>query len=218
MNPALPVWIFDLDDTLHDASAHIFPHLNRAMQRYIETHLKVDAQEANTIRQTYWQRYGATLLGLMRHHDTDPGHFLQETHRFPALDKMVVFDRAVKAMLARLPGKKVLYSNGPAHYAEAILDMTGMARLFDAVYAVESTRFQPKPSRKGFRLLLQAERIDPCRAVMVDDSLDNLLTAKRLGLKTVWVSRATRQPPHVDARISSVLALPAFLRRTTKRR
>ena len=25
------VWLFDLDNTLHDASPHIFPHINRSM-------------------------------------------------------------------------------------------------------------------------------------------------------------------------------------------
>jgi putative hydrolase of the HAD superfamily len=207
-----PTWIFDLDDTLHDASVHIFPHINRAMQRYLETHLRVDAQEANTIRQTYWRQYGATLLGLMRHHNTNPRHFLRETHQFHKLENMVVFNRAVKAMLARLPGKKLLYSNAPTHYAEAVLDITGMTHLFDAVYTVESTRFQPKPSRKGFCLLLKAEKINPRHAIMVDDTLENLLTAKRLGMKTVWISRNTRQPPYVDARMASALTLPAFWR------
>ncbi|MDR3322797.1 MAG: pyrimidine 5'-nucleotidase [Zoogloeaceae bacterium] len=213
MIPRCPVWIFDLDNTLHDADPHIFPHINRAMQQYIETHLQLDAHAAGSLRQHYWQRYGATLLGLMRHHQTDPRHFLAETHRFHELERMVVFHHAVKAMLARLPGKKLLYSNGPMRYAGAILDITGMTPFFDAVYTVESTRFLPKPSLRGFRLLLNAEKLNPHCCVMVEDSLANLLSAKRLGLKTVWVSRSTRQPPYVDARIPSVLALPHFLRR-----
>lgn len=206
-------WIFDLDNTLHNASAHIFPHINQAMRRYIQTHLELDEEAANRIRMHYWQRYGATLLGMMRHHQTDPRHFLRETHQFPELKQMLVFDRAVKAMLRRLPGRKILYSNGPAHYAEAVLQLTGMAPLFDAVYPVEATRFQPKPAPNGFRLLLKAERLDPRRCVMVEDSLENLRTAKRLGMKTVWISRTTRCPAYVDARMASVLALPSYLRR-----
>lgn len=206
-------WIFDLDNTLHNASAHIFPHINQAMRRYIQTHLELDEEAANRIRMHYWQRYGATLLGLMRHHQTDPHHFLRETHQFPELKQMLVFDRAVKAMLRRLPGRKILYSNGPAHYAEAVLQLTGMAPLFDAVYPVEATRFQPKPAPNGFRLLLKTERLDPRRCVMVEDSLENLRTAKRLGMKTVWISRTTRCPAYVDARMASVLALPSYLGR-----
>ena len=65
-----PTWLFDLDNTLHDASPHIFPQINRAMRDYIERHLGLDRQAANQIRQHYWERYGATLLGLIRHHPT----------------------------------------------------------------------------------------------------------------------------------------------------
>ena len=173
-----PVWLFDLDNTLHDATPHIFPHINRAMRQYIERHLAVDTDEANRIRQDYWRRYGATLLGLMRH------------------------------ALRRLAGRKIVFSNGPRHYAEAVLDITGLRHEFDALYAVEDVRFQPKPSLAGFRRLLSAERLDPRRCIMVEDSLENLISAKRLGMKTVWVSTGLRQSPFVDVKISSVTQLP----------
>jgi len=201
-------WLFDLDDTLHHASPHIFPHINRAMTAYIVEHLGLDEHAAGRLRLDYWQRYGATLLGLMRHHDTDPRHFLWHTHQFPDLEPMVVFERGLKAMLRRLPGRKIVFSNAPLHYAEAVLTLTGIASCFDAVYSIERLRFQPKPSPAGFRHLLRAERLDPRRCIMVEDSLPNLLTAKRLGMKTVWVSSSTRQPPAVDVRLASVLALP----------
>ena len=79
-------WLFDLDNTLHNATPHIFPHINRSMTAYIVEHLRVDEAEATQIRQHYWQRYGATLLGLVRHHGTDPNHFLWHTHQFADLD------------------------------------------------------------------------------------------------------------------------------------
>lgn len=203
-----PVWLFDLDNTLHNATPHIFPHINRAMREYIERHLGLDQQAANRLRQDYWQRYGATLLGLMRHHDTDPRHFLWETHQFPNLEQMIVFERPLRHALRRLPGRKIVFSNGPRHYAEAILDLTGLRHCFDAVYAVDNVCFQPKPMLAGFRALLGAERLDPRRCIMVEDSLVNLVSAKRLGMKTVWVSTGLRQSPFVDVKVSSVMQLP----------
>ena len=203
-----PVWLFDLDNTLHNATPHIFPHINRAMREYIERHLGLDQQAANRLRQDYWQRYGATLLGLMRHHNTDPRHFLWETHQFPNLEQMIVFERPLRHALRRLPGRKIVFSNGPRHYAEAILDLTGLGHCFDALYAVDNVRFQPKPMLAGFRALLGAERLDPRRCIMVEDSLVNLVSAKRLGMKTVWVSTGLRQSPFVDVKISSVTQLP----------
>lgn len=203
-----PVWLFDLDNTLHNASPHIFPHINRSMRAYIERHLGVDEHEASRIRQDYWLRYGATLLGLMRHHGTDPDHFLQATHQFPDLRRMVVFDKPLIHALRRLPGRKIIFSNAPRHYAEAVLDITGLRPCFDAVYAVENIRYQPKPLRAGFLALLRAEHLDPRNCIMVEDSLANLVTAKKLRMKTVWVSAGLRQSPFVDVKINSVLQLP----------
>jgi putative hydrolase of the HAD superfamily len=197
-------WIFDLDNTLHDASPHVFPHLNRSMTAYLREHLALDEAAANELRMRYWRKYGATLLGLMRHHGTDPNHFLRHTHQFPDLRRMVVADRAALAAIRRLPGRKILFSNAPAHYAEAVIGLIGLSAWFDAVYAIEHVRFEPKPSPGAFRRLLRAERVVPERAVMVEDSLANLRTAKRLGMRTVWVSRESRSPRYVDVKVPSV--------------
>jgi putative hydrolase of the HAD superfamily len=206
-------WLFDLDNTLHDASPHIFPRISRAMMAYMCEHLKVDEAEATRLRQNYWQRYGATLLGLMRHHGTDPHHFLHHTHQFPDLPNIVIAERSLKSMLRRLPGRKIIFSNAPSNYAEAVLTITGIRRCFCAVYAVERLRFQPKPAIGGFLRLLHDEGLDPRTCVMVEDTLPNLKMAKRLGMKTVWVSASTRQPPYVDVRLASVLDLPRRLGR-----
>lgn len=213
MSAAERVWLFDLDNTLHDANPHIFPHINRSMRQYIERHLGIDEHEATRLRQHYWARYGATLLGLMRHHGTDPVHFLRETHQFPDLKAMLVFQPAVRTVLRRLPGRKILFSNAPGHYSAAILELCRLTRLFDAVYSVESVGFRPKPMLAGFRTLLKAERLDPRRCIMVEDSLANLVAAKKLGMKTVWVSAGSRQSPCVDLKITSVLDLPGRVRR-----
>lgn len=202
------VWLFDLDNTLHNASPHIFPHINRAMREYIERHLGLDENAANRLRQDYWQRYGATLLGLIRHHAIDPRHFLHETHQFPDLARMLVFEKPLLHTLKRLPGRKILFSNAPRAYAEAVLELTGLDRHFATVYSVESLKFRPKPMPQGFRALLRAERLDPRRCIMVEDSLANLITARKLGMKTVWVSTGSRRSPYVDVQVSSVMQLP----------
>lgn len=208
MPSASRVWLFDLDNTLHNATPHIFPHINRSMREYIERHLGLSPDQATRLRQDYWERYGATLLGLMRHHGTDPRHFLWETHQFKDLERMVVFEKPIIHMLRRLKGRKIIFSNAPRHYTEAVLAITGLGACFDAIYSVEDVNFQPKPMLAGFRSLLRAEHINPRNCIMVEDSLPNLLSAKKLGMKTVWVSAGYRQSPYVDVKISSVLELP----------
>ena len=206
-------WLFDLDNTLHDASPHIFPHINLSMREYIERHLGVDSHEATRLRQHYWDRYGATLTGLMRHHDIDPHHFLRETHRFEDLPAMALFEPGLAETLRRLPGRKILFSNAPRRYAETLLRLAGIRRLFCAVYSIECLRFRPKPAIGGFLHLLRREGLDPRRCIMVEDSLGNLKTAKRLGMKTVWVSAGLRRPPCVDVCIDRLRRLPEMLGR-----
>ena len=214
--PLSPVWLFDLDNTLHDARPHIFPHINRSMTAYLERHLGLAPDEANTLRAHYWRRYGATLLGLMRHHGTDPDHFLVETHRFERLHQMLVFERALRAMLRRLPGRKIVFSNAPRHYAEAVLEIMGIRRLFEEVVGIEGLGYQPKPGIHAYRRLLHERRLNPARCVMLEDSAANLRTAKRLGMRTVLVGRGLRRPAYVDVKIASILDLRSQLGRLVR--
>lgn len=197
-------WIFDLDNTLHNASPHIFPHINRAMTDYIKRHLDLDEPGAGALRRDYWQRYGATLLGLIRHHDTDPRHFLWHTHQFADLPRMVVREPLLRHTLRRLRGRKYLFSNAPRHYALAVLRVLGITDLFEAVYSIERVNFRPKPDTRGFLQLCRAHQLQPRRCIMVEDTLENLRTAKRLGMKTVWVSHSGRAPGYVDLRIAGI--------------
>ena len=203
-----PVWIFDLDNTLHDATPHIFPHINRSMTAYLQEHLSLSEDEANALRTDYWQRYGATLSGLMKHHGTDPDHFLRNTHRFPELSKMVLREPRLRSVLKQLPGRKLVFSNAPLRYAQAVLKLLLVDDLFDDVFAIEHSRYRPKPQFAGFRSLLRKHRLHAAQCVMVEDSAENLLTAKRLGMHTVWVSDALRAPSYVDVKIRDVLELP----------
>ena len=207
-----PTWIFDLDNTLHDANPHIFPHINRSMTAYLETHLGLACDDANRLRTHYWRRYGATLLGLMRHHGIDPTHFLWETHQFPELHRMVLRNPLLRSVLSRLPGRKLVFSNSPVHYSRAVLALLRVADLFDDVFSIEHTEYQPKPDRRGFLRLRHKHRLQPRRCVMVEDNLDNLKTAKRLGMRTVWVSVAAKAPAYVDLSIRHVAQLPRALR------
>ena len=207
------VWIFDLDNTLHDARPHIFPHINRSMTEYVAGLLDLGERDADALRDFYWKRYGATLTGLIRHHRVDPGHFLRETHHFPDIDRMVVGRRELRSVLRRLPGRKIVFSNAPGHYARAVLDALGVGDLFDDVFSIERTRYRPKPQAHGFLRLLHAHRLVASRCIMVEDSLENLRTAKRLGMKTVWVSESNCAPAWVDVSVRQLFRLPRLLHR-----
>jgi putative hydrolase of the HAD superfamily len=181
------------------------------INEYLQRAFGVDEAGANAMRQGFWQRYGTTLKGLMRHHGTDPRAFLRETHRFPELGGMVVRENALHHALRRLGGRKLIFSNAPRHYVEEVLEVLGIDRLFDAVYTIESTRYRPKPALHGFRMLLRSHDLDPHRCAFVDDMLENLRAAKRLGMSTVWVSPRAARARYVDLRVRSVTELPRLV-------
>ena len=208
-----PVWVFDLDNTLHDATPHIFPHINRSMTAYLQQHLGLDEQAAGDLRMRYWQRYGATLSGMMKHHATDPEHFLWHTHQFPQLPQMVLREPRLRHVLKKLPGRKLVFSNAPQSYAHAVLKLLRVDDLFDDVFAIEHAHYRPKPQMAGFVRLLRKHRLSPARCVMVEDSAENLQSAKRLGMKTVWVDATSRNPAYVDVKIRDVMELPRILGR-----
>jgi putative hydrolase of the HAD superfamily len=210
---ATTCWIFDLDNTLHNATPHIFPHINRSMTAYLQKHLQLEEPAANALRVHYWQRYGATLSGMMQHHGTDPAHFLWHTHQFPELPQMVQFEPRLRQVLQRLPGKKLVFSNAPQHYAHAVLKLLRVDDLFDDLFAIEHTRYQPKPQIAGFMRLLRKHRLNPARCVMVEDAAENLQAAKRLGMRTVWVNASARAPAYVDVKIRTVMELPRAMSR-----
>ncbi len=202
-----PLWIFDLDNTLHDARDRILPHIDRSMTRYIEEHLGVAREHAEGLRRGYWKRYGATLLGLVRHHAVDPGHFLARTHDLAELEGAVVAHGALAQVLRRLPGRKVVFTNGPAAYARWVLDRLGVLVHLDALYAIEHVALKPKPAASAFRAVLAAERSWCGPRIMVEDTLANLHTARRLGLRTVWISTTAHTPSWVDCRITAITDL-----------
>lgn len=188
-----PVWLFDLDDTLHDASSASMPHLRSAMGDYIVRELGLSPAESDALRRRYWLRYGATLLGLVRHHGVKSAHFLHHTHLLPGLEARIHGHRHDLAALARLPGRKYILTNAPAAYAKRVLDVLGIAGWFDGLLSIEDMHMfghlRPKPDARMLRRVAARLRVHPARCVLVEDSVANLKGARKAGMGTVWMRR-----------------------------
>ncbi|XZG70918.1 pyrimidine 5'-nucleotidase [Chitinibacteraceae bacterium HSL-7] len=198
----MTVWLFDLDNTLHNASRHAFPVIDRLMTEWIAGTLAVDTTQADWLRRHYWQRYGATMLGLKRHHPhVDLDQFLHATHPISRLTAELYPLGALNRVLTQLRGHKVLFTNGPTHYGEAMLGALGVRRHFDLVLGVDRVGYTPKPFASAYRALLREVGVNARDCILVEDSIANLVTARRLGMRTVWLRRHTRQHPAADVTI-----------------
>jgi putative hydrolase of the HAD superfamily len=186
-------WLFDLDNTLHDASHAAFGDTNRAMTEYMVEHLGLPFDEAWALRQRYWLHYGATLLGLVRHHGIVAAHFLEQTHRLPDLEAKLRMSAHDRAVLKRLPGRKIILTNAPRAYALRVLDALRLTHHFDAVLSIEDmTMFgqhRPKPDARMFRHVLARLKLRPHDCVLVEDTLEHQKAAHGLGMRTVWMQR-----------------------------
>jgi len=213
------VWLFDLDDTLHDASHASMAELHVSMGRYIEHNLGLSKAESDALRGRYWRKYGATLLGLVRHHGVQSAHFLYHTHLLPGLEERVRGHGADIAALRRLKGRKYILTNAPAAYAQRVLDALGISHLFDGLLSIEDMHMfgdlRPKPDARMLRAVAVRLRVPPSRCVLVEDTLVHQKSARRVGMGTVWMQRwlpvgrhrPHRRPVYVDRRVGRLLDL-----------
>jgi putative hydrolase of the HAD superfamily len=201
------VWVFDLDNTLYPADHEVFGAIGDRMTAFISRTVGVERDAALALRETYFNDYGATVVGLVKHHGVDAAAFLHEVHDV-SLDA-VEPDPELGGLIARLSGRRIVFTNGGRDYAHRILARLDIDRVFDSVFALEDTGLAPKPERAAFERLIKSCNFDPARAVMFEDHLRNLEPAAELGFATVLVGAATPPAPYVH---HAAPRLHAFLR------
>jgi putative hydrolase of the HAD superfamily len=201
-------WIFDLDNCLYPASTGLFELIDERMGIYIERLLDCGPEEARRVQKAHFHEHGTTLAGLMKEHGVDPHDFLTDVHDI-ALDRVQCDERLVR-LLPRLPGRRFVFTNGDAPYARRVLDRIGISDHFDELHDIHASSYRPKPDPHGYELLCERFGIDPGRALLVDDMVQNLAPAKALGMATIWVDNGSERGNHnydeqvVDERIRDV--------------
>jgi putative hydrolase of the HAD superfamily len=185
-------WVFDLDNTLYPASSSLFPQIHDRMQLFIAQTLNLDLEAALRLQKKYYREYGTTLRGLMQENGLAPDDFLAFVHDIDCT--VLAPDPRLDAVLSRLPGRKLIFTNGSANHAENVLRQLGVRHHFTVVFDIKAADYLPKPAIESYRRLVADFAIDPARAVMFEDLARNLTAARELGMTTVWV----RQDDHPD--------------------
>ncbi len=178
-------WVFDLDNTLYPASANMFDEIDRRMCAYIANFLEIDHAAAYRVQKRYFREHGTSLKGLMDNHDMDPGPYLDYVHEVSV--EGVKPDPLLDQALARLSGRKVIFTNASRGHAERVLARLGVGHHFDEIFDIVAGDYVPKPDHGVYRKLVESFDIDPVRAVMVEDVARNLGPAADMGMATVWV-------------------------------
>ncbi|MEG3123920.1 pyrimidine 5'-nucleotidase [Sphingomonas sp. GB1N7] len=194
-------WIFDLDNTLYPASARLFDKIDAKMGAYISERLGVDLDEARRIQKGYFHHHGTTLAGLMADHEVEPHEFLAYVHD---IEMDVLEENApLAAAIAKLPGRKIVFTNADTPYATKVLGRLGLGESFEAIHDIHAMDLAPKPQASAYAGLCAAFDLDPKHSLFAEDMARNLKPAKAIGMTTLWVDNGSEQTPdetheHVD--------------------
>jgi putative hydrolase of the HAD superfamily len=179
------VWIFDLDNTLYPAECNLFAQVDQRMGEFIAKELGVPFDYARHLQKSYYRQFGTTLAGLMRVHKMNPEPFLDYVHD---IDVSVVPDAPeLRAAIDRLPGRKLIFTNGSRAHAERVAGKLGVLDLFEGISDIASCRFEPKPSAAAFEYMIDHHGVESATAAMFEDMPQNLEVPHKLGMATVLV-------------------------------
>jgi putative hydrolase of the HAD superfamily len=199
---AVETWVFDLDNTLYPASCRLFEQVQARMNEYICLRLEVTLDEAAELRRRYFREHGTTMNGLMAVNRVDPHEFMAFVHDIDL--SVVPANPELVAVLDRLPGRKLIYTNGSVPHAENLLKHLGITRHFDEIFDIVASEFVPKPAMAPFRAFVRQYAIEPTTALMIEDMAKNLAPAAELGMTTAWVrtgidwARAASEADHIN--------------------
>ena len=183
-------WLFDLDNTLYPEACEFMTLIEGRMTEFVARETGLPRPEALALQKRYLHEHGTTLAGLMANHGIDPEHFLEEVHDV-SLDRIKP-DPALAAALARLPGRRLVFTNGSAAHAERVLAHLGVEQLFEDIFHIAAADYVPKPAPETFERLARAHAVAPAVTAFFEDSERNLRPAAELGMTTVLVGAHAR--------------------------
>ena len=217
----IETWIFDLDNTLYRAETDLFAQIDMRMGAYVARLLDLPPDEARRLQKAYYRDHGTTLNGLIALHDIDAEDFLEDVHDIDL--SALAPDLALNAAIAKLPGRRFVFTNGCGNYAARVLDRIGLSALADDVWDIRTAGFVPKPFQAAYETVEARSGIAPERAAMFEDLARNLVPARALGMTTVWLDNGSvwsRQGPdfpvadgsHIDYETNDLSAFLSAVR------
>jgi putative hydrolase of the HAD superfamily len=202
-------WVFDLDNTLYPHHVNLWQQVDQRIRDYVASFLKITHEDAFRLQKDYYKRYGTTMRGLMTEHGMKPDDFLDFVHQID--HSPLQPDAALGAAIERLPGRRLILTNGTRRHADAVLARLELGTHFEDVFDIIAAELEPKPSPQTYARFIATHGVDPAKAAMFEDLARNLAVPHALGMTTVLVvpehtrevfrerwELEGRDAPHVD--------------------
>jgi putative hydrolase of the HAD superfamily len=191
------VLLLDLDETLYPRGCGVLERTDARIDSWIRERHGLSAEAASQLRIELWRTHGTTLRGLMERHGMDPAAYLEHVYGVDLSD-LVRPDPALRALLARLAQRKIVFTNAPRAHARNVLGLLGVGDAFESVIAIEDLAFASKPHADAYRVALERVGAEPRDCVVVDDTHANAVGAARAGMRAVWVAHGRAPEAEVD--------------------
>jgi putative hydrolase of the HAD superfamily len=179
------VWIFDLDNTLYPPESALWPQVDQRITLFLGDMFGIDGLSARALQKYYYQKYGTTLKGLMEQYGMEPGPFLDFAHDIDVSG--LAPDPDLGTAIEKLPGRKLILTNGSEAHARNVAGKLGIIDKFEAVFDIVAADFTPKPEEATYVKFLNKYQIDPSRAAMFEDLAKNLVVPHHLGMRTILI-------------------------------
>ena len=190
-------WVFDLDNTLYPRHCDLFAQIDWKMTDYVADLLSLEKDEARKLQKDLYRSHGTTLRGLMERYHIDPHDFLDKVHDidYSPVDP----NPALGEIIAALPGRKHIFTNGDVPHARRTTDRLGITEHFDKVFDIVASELEPKPAEGPYVKFLDNHQVDPAAAAMFEDMPRNLDVPKKFGMRTVLITPANGSQHNAEA-------------------
>jgi putative hydrolase of the HAD superfamily len=178
-------WVFDLDNTLYPHHVNLWQQVDARIGEFVGHYLSVPPEEARRIQKDYYRRYGTTMRGMMTEHGISADDFLAYVHQID--HSPLEPNPAMGAAIAKLPGRKLILTNGSTDHADAVLARLGFRAHFEAIFDIIAAELEPKPAPQTYQKFLGLHGVDPATSAMFEDLARNLAVPHQLGMTTVLV-------------------------------
>ena len=181
----IDTWVFDLDNTLYPHHVNLWQQVDARIGEFISAYLKVSPEQARVIQKDYYRRYGTSMRGMMTEHGVRADDYLSYVHRID--HSPLQPNPAMGAAIAKLPGRKLILTNGSVDHANAVLQRLGFGHHFEAIFDIIAAELEPKPAPQTYQKFLRLHGVNPATSAMFEDLARNLVVPHQLGMTTVLV-------------------------------
>ena len=190
-------WVFDLDNTLYPSDCGLWPQINQRVTLYLAALTGLDGLSARALQRYYYHRHGTTLRGLVDESAIDPDPFLDFVHD---VDRSGLSrDARLAREIERLPGRRLIFTNGSRDHALRTVAALGLEGLFEDAFDIVASGLTPKPAAAAYEAFFERHGVDPAGAAMFEDIAKNLQTPKARGMTTTLVAPRAGQRDDRDA-------------------